>query len=232
MSFATRRPKIGLECRPPPLMCRAPSSSSLTVRWWQGGTAARAAPPQRAMPKALRSGLTRRWTHGLRRLRGTRAARGDIEGGEERGRAVPGRLFSSTQSTSARSGGFEPWACRRRRSRTTMGTAPPGAPARPEASPSCGPAATSPGSPRCLLAEAPGRITPVPLVPTHQMLVPQSKMWLTPQLSHNRIDAYSLARRKAKHTDVAWKKEHGAVHEATAEPIDWWRPSVRQLGRD
>ena len=120
---------------PPPLMCRAPSSSSLTVRWWQGGTAARAAPPQRAMPKALRSGLTRRWTHGLRRLRGTRAP-----------------------------GGFEPWACRRRRSRTTMGTAPPGAPARPEASPSCGPAATSPGSPRCLLAEAPGRITPVPLV--------------------------------------------------------------------
>ena len=44
------------------------------------------------------------------------------------------------------------------------------------------------------------------LIPTHQMLVTQSKMWLTPQLSHNRIDAYSLARRKAKHTDVAWEK--------------------------
>ena len=38
------------------------------------------------------------------------------------------------------------------------------------------------------------------------MLVTQSKMWLTPQLSHNRIDAYSLARRKAKHTDVAWER--------------------------
>ena len=203
MSFATRRPKIGLECRPT-LMCRAPSSSSLTVRWWQGGTAARVGTHRRELcPRRFGPGLTRRWTHGLRRLRGTRAP-----------------------------GGFEPWACRRRRSRATMGTAPPGAPARPEASASCGPAATSPGSPRCLLAEAPGRITPVPLVPTHQMLVTQSKMWLTPQLSHNRIDAYSLARRKAKHTDVAWKKEHGAVHEATAEPIDWWRPSVRQLGRD
>ena len=44
------------------------------------------------------------------------------------------------------------------------------------------------------------------LIPKHQMLVTQPKMWLTPQLSHNRIDAYSLARRKAKHTDVAWER--------------------------
>ena len=202
MSFATRRPKIGLECRPT-LMCRAPSSSSLTVRWWQGGTAARAGTHRREP-------CPRRFDQDSR---------------------ADGRTGSAGCGVPARPGGFEPWACRRRRSQATMVTAPPGAPARPEASASCGPATTSLGSPRCLLAEAPDRITPVPLVPTHQVLVPQSKMWLTPQLSHNRIDGYSLARRKAKHTDVAWKKEHGAVHEATAEPIDWWRPSVRQLGR-